>query len=243
MADNTTLNTGSGGDVMRSKDRTGVKTEIVGVDIGIGTTELLQQSVAHDAAYSSTTPIASGAYAQDDGAPSSVSADADLVRTIADRKGRQWVRNVRDTLGPLALTISSGLNTAAYVAGDQVGPIQTVSSSAARVSGGTGIIRAVTIADDADIMGLMDVVFFSASITLAADSSAFNIATDADTAKIVGPFVSVPVADIGANRFGGAAPYLPYWCDATTLYCALIARSAFAASLTNIRMNFILERD
>ena len=36
MADNTTLSTGAGGDVMRDKDRAGVKTTIVGLDLGIG---------------------------------------------------------------------------------------------------------------------------------------------------------------------------------------------------------------
>jgi hypothetical protein len=240
MADNTLLNSGSGGDTMRSKDRAGVKTEIVGIDLGIGGTELLQQSVAHDAAYGSTTPIAAGFYADTDGDSTTV-ADADLVRGIADLHGRQWVNPIRRTLTS-SVTISSGLNTAAYVAGDQVGPIQTVSSSAARVSGGGGILRAVTIAEDADLIGMIDVVFYSASITLAADSSAYNIATDADAAKIVG-IVSVNVADIGANRYGNAAPFLPYWCDATSLFFSLIARSAFAASLTNIRCTFNLEFD
>jgi hypothetical protein len=37
MADNTTLSPGVGGDVNRSKDRSGVKTEVVGIDVGIGT--------------------------------------------------------------------------------------------------------------------------------------------------------------------------------------------------------------
>jgi hypothetical protein len=36
MANNTTLNTGAGGDVIRDVDRTGVKTQVVGIDIGIG---------------------------------------------------------------------------------------------------------------------------------------------------------------------------------------------------------------
>jgi hypothetical protein len=36
MADNTQLNTGSGGDTVRDKDRAGVKTQVVGLDIDIG---------------------------------------------------------------------------------------------------------------------------------------------------------------------------------------------------------------
>lgn len=37
MADNTTLNVGTAGDVIRSEDRAGVKTQVVGLDLGIGT--------------------------------------------------------------------------------------------------------------------------------------------------------------------------------------------------------------
>lgn len=37
MADNTTISAGAGGDVVRDKDRAGVKTQIVGLDLGIGT--------------------------------------------------------------------------------------------------------------------------------------------------------------------------------------------------------------
>lgn len=44
MADNTLINPGSGGDTVRDKDRAGVKTQIVGLDVGIGTgTESLTQ--------------------------------------------------------------------------------------------------------------------------------------------------------------------------------------------------------
>jgi hypothetical protein len=37
MADNSTLDPGTGGDSIRDKDRAGVKTQIVGLDLGIGT--------------------------------------------------------------------------------------------------------------------------------------------------------------------------------------------------------------
>lgn len=37
MANNTVLNVGAGGDTMRDIDRTGVKTPVVGIDLGIGT--------------------------------------------------------------------------------------------------------------------------------------------------------------------------------------------------------------
>jgi hypothetical protein len=44
MADNTILNTGSAGDTIRDKDRAGVKTQIVGIDVGIGGTEALMST-------------------------------------------------------------------------------------------------------------------------------------------------------------------------------------------------------
>lgn len=45
MADNTILNTGAGGDSVRDKDRAGVKTQIVGIDVAIGSgTESLMTS-------------------------------------------------------------------------------------------------------------------------------------------------------------------------------------------------------
>src|SRR5690348_5917081 len=37
MSDNSTFDPGTGGDTYRSKDRAGIKTEIVGIDLGIGT--------------------------------------------------------------------------------------------------------------------------------------------------------------------------------------------------------------
>ena len=41
MADNTTLNTGTGGDVIRDKDRAGVKTQIVALDLNPAGSETL----------------------------------------------------------------------------------------------------------------------------------------------------------------------------------------------------------
>lgn len=41
MADNTLLNSGTGGDTIRDKDRAGVKTQVVGLDINVGGSEVL----------------------------------------------------------------------------------------------------------------------------------------------------------------------------------------------------------
>ena len=51
MADNTTLNTGSGGDVVRSNDRSAVKTPVVMLDLGSDSTEsIVDGTVAAPAA-------------------------------------------------------------------------------------------------------------------------------------------------------------------------------------------------
>lgn len=194
--------------------------------------------VAHDSG-AGGNPVLLGGYADADADITDVSA-GDVARILTNLDGVLWANPIRRIVHS-SVNITSGFNTAAYVAGDQVGAIQTVSASAARLSGGGGIVRAITILDDADIMGMMDVVFMSASITLATDSSAFAI-SDADAEKLVG-IATVSVADIGNNRYGNAAPYLPYWCDATTLYFTMIARSAFAASLGDVRVTFDLELD
>ena len=47
MSDNTTLSTGSGGDVVRDKDRSGVKTQIIGRDLNPGgASEVLETAAA-----------------------------------------------------------------------------------------------------------------------------------------------------------------------------------------------------
>lgn len=45
MADNTTINPGAAGDVIRSEDRTGVKTQIVGLDLNPAGAESLMAGV------------------------------------------------------------------------------------------------------------------------------------------------------------------------------------------------------
>lgn len=84
MADNTTINAGSGGDTVRDKDRAGVKTQVVGIDVGIGTgTEALMSS-SNPMPVSLPTPPATGTITS----PASVStSDALVLASNAARKG------------------------------------------------------------------------------------------------------------------------------------------------------------
>lgn len=58
MADNTTLNTGSGGDVIRNKDRTGVKTNVGVIDQQASGAESLVDSVTNPLLVASAAPAA-----------------------------------------------------------------------------------------------------------------------------------------------------------------------------------------
>jgi hypothetical protein len=86
MADNTTLNTGTGGDTLRDKDRAGIKTQIVGLDIGIGSgTETLMTVGQAAMAASIPVVIASNQSAVPvsvaDGANVTLGAQADAAAT------------------------------------------------------------------------------------------------------------------------------------------------------------------
>lgn len=114
--------------------------------------------------------------------------------------------------------------TTAYTAGDQVGTLISL-TNAARYSGGTGTITSVTLIDQSDIAGAYDVIFFRASVTLAADNAAFAI-SDADSLNIAGYIQLAGMIDIGNNRVASAYNLaIPYDCSGgTTLYAALITR-------------------
>jgi hypothetical protein len=59
--DNTQLNVGTAGDVIRSEDRAGVKTQVVGLDLGIGTgSEVLMAGMLPVASSNETGTVYSG---------------------------------------------------------------------------------------------------------------------------------------------------------------------------------------
>lgn len=77
MADNTTLNTGSGGDVVRTNDRSSVKTPVIMLDIGSDSTESVVDGTAAAPAallpvggkvakLSATPTVTAGAYSAND---------------------------------------------------------------------------------------------------------------------------------------------------------------------------------
>lgn len=139
---------------------------------------------------------------------------------------------------------SAGLTNAAYALGDQMGNLYTL-TNAARVSGGSGAIVGVSIIDAIDNLGAVDVVFFDRSVTLAADNAAFAI-SDADALFVIGGPIPLQSVDIGNNRVAYAANiYVPYVLNGTSLFAAVIARTANAAisSATAHTLRVEVERD
>lgn len=60
-------------------------------------------------------PVLLGAYAQDDGAPTAVSADGDAVNLIADLQGRLWARVYLEEIGDILETIQESAGVASGV--------------------------------------------------------------------------------------------------------------------------------
>jgi len=115
MADNTAVTNGAG-DVYRSLDRTGVKTDIVGIDVGIGGTEALM---------SATNPMPTAEQKSATATESGVAASATSVTILASNTARKGATVCNDTssaalhlrLSATAATAASGGYTVALVAG------------------------------------------------------------------------------------------------------------------------------
>lgn len=133
-------------------------------------------------------------------------------------------------------TVGGTSTTVAYAAGDTVGTLTSI-TGAARVTGGFGSIKSVqvintTASTATPALGAIDAIFFRSSVTLPADNAAFVLSGATDPLAIVGV-----VQLAGAYAYGSAATQsrsaqaynldLPFDCSGgTTLYCALITRSA-----------------
>jgi hypothetical protein len=155
--------------------------------------------------------------------------------------------NVENRYDLLRIAVNSGgltIATTAYTAGDQVGTQFTL-ASAARATGGSGMIRSVVLTSAADIIGAFDVVFTRSSITLAADNAAYAI-SDTDALAVVGIVQLAGALDIGNNRVAAAYNLaIPYDCTGTSLFASLITRvgHTFFAAVTDLQLQVFVERN
>jgi hypothetical protein len=171
--------------------------------------------------------------------------DGDYSAVAVASDGHLMTENHFDRL---RIAVDSGgltIATNAYTAGDQVGTQFTL-ANAARVSGGTGMIRSVILTSAADIIGAFDVVFTRSSITLAADNAAYAI-SDTDAKAVIGLVPLAGAYDIGNNRIAQAHNLaIPYDCSGgTSLYASLITRvgHTFFAAVTDLQLQVFVERD
>lgn len=118
---------------------------------------------------------------------------------------------------------------ATYAAGDFVGTSAAPISfaNAARVSGGSGTIRSVTISDpSASTAAALELWLFNATVTPPADSAAWNL-SDADGLKCVG-VIQIPTTAQFLSSATGVMHVgllgLQFHCAATTLFGALVTR-------------------
>lgn len=109
MADNTTINSGSGGDTIRTEDRTTFKTPVSLIDVGGTSGEALIGDagngmpcvgiVDNDENVAGYAPVVTGFYAKDfDGSalPGAVSAEGDAVQASGSLNGVQYVMCVNE---------------------------------------------------------------------------------------------------------------------------------------------------
>lgn len=142
---------------------------------------------------------------------------------------------------------SAGVTSApAHSTGDQVGNLFSL-ADAALESGGGGTVVGVSLVDAEAIMGVMDLLLFEESVTLAADNAAFAI-SDADALKLLAVVHFNGPYSFGGQYFAQAQGLsIPYRCvGGTTLYGALVLRGGVGGSWTvstSLQLKVLLERN
>jgi hypothetical protein len=142
---------------------------------------------------------------------------------------------------------SAGLTTAttAYTSGDQLGTILTF-ANAVRQTGATGVIQSATLLDQSQVIGAVDLFLFTQSVTLAADNAAASF-SDADMLNCVGIIsFPAPTAVAAVNSISTVVSGLGITCAATSLFGALVTRSAnavFAGGATSLAVSLHILQD
>ena len=171
--------------------------------------------------------------------------DGDYSAFSVAADGIQRVKSHKDQVETSVTSAGLTIATTAYTTNDTVGTLFTITGMA-RLTGGTGVITNVRLIDAADIIGAVDVVFFTTAVTLAADNAAFAI-SDADALNCIGIVPLAGAYDIGNNRVGQSGPTaLPYTTSGgTSIYAGLITRSphTFFAAVGNLQLIVTSERN
>lgn len=141
------------------------------------------------------------------------------------------------------------INTAAYTAGDELGTLMTI-TSAARYTGGGGMVRSITVLDKTQAQrAALDILFFSASITVAGNNNPF-LPSDADMLNFVG-LVAIATGDYNTawagtptNSVATKLVEMPYTVAATSLFALAVTRGTPTyTSTSDIVISYILQQN
>lgn len=131
----------------------------------------------------------------------------------------------------------TGQTAVAYAAGNGIGTTTTV-TSVARFTGGSGIITRVLLVDRNDVIGSVDVHFWSSAPSWT--NAAAAAPADADLDKWLGmvSFGTGQVVDLGGVRAVDATVQIPFVCAAGSqdIVVTFMAQSSFTfAATTDLR--------
>lgn len=135
----------------------------------------------------------------------------------------------------------------AYAAGDVVGTLMTI-TSAALVSGGSGVIENIVINDKANVISNLDLVLFSAnpSASTFTDNAAYTV-NAADWDKIMAAANIDNVYAAAGNRTCQYCPPagIPFVAvGSANIYAVLVCRTAFTlASATDLKLALTIRQD
>lgn len=184
-----------------------------------------------------------------------------MPNTVEDLQTLQY-QQLSGASSPIAssrlkmVRVTPVIDTNAYTAKDQLGDIMSITGAAA-ITGGGGLVRGVTLLDKTQAQrAAIDLYFFSASVTLAANNAAFTL-SDADAALCVGSLqiasgnyaTTMPGTPTNSNAFiplwttaTSTGVAMPYVCAATTLFCAAVVQGTPTYAVGDLVFTFFVEQ-
>jgi hypothetical protein len=213
MADNTTLNSMTGGDVVRDKDRAGVKTQIVALDLNPAGSETLMGGsmpvtgpLTDTQLRASAVPVSAASLPLPSGAATSAKQDT-LAGLVGEVQASPTSNTVLDRLKQLltGIILAAGENhvggvhgwgfdvavtptvtNGAYSAGDIMGGLLTF-ANVARVADEAVVITGVQVVTKAAVLPNLTLIILDAdpTSTTKTDNAAYSL-NAADAFKVVG---------------------------------------------------------
>lgn len=144
---------------------------------------------------------------------------------------------------------SSGLTTAttAYTSGDVLGAEMTCTLTDRGGRGMGGCLKGAVVTDNSDVIGALDLFFFEAASTPAADNAA-NAWSDANFQNLIGVFsIATTVIDSANNKAmvsANSEQEMPFYAPTGVLYVVAVTRTGnavFAGGATSLNYKLYVE--